>query len=337
MNVASSHRSAVGKIAVRFALSIFFFAFCVSAQAQQSAKKVSRIGILGGRSLSSEMQNVEAFRQALRELGYVETKNIFIEYRYGEGKPERLANLATELLGLNVDSMVTGSTIGAVAAKKLSATVPIILAGVSDPVGLGLVASFARPGGNVTGVTSLSPELSGKQLELFKQAFPLSRVAVLFNGANPNNVSSVKQIEAAARALRLEVQRLDVRGPDDYEPAFDAAVREHVNGLLVIREALNSTNLTRIVELASKSKLPAMYPLAENANAGGLMSYGVSSSYQWRRAASYVDRILKGSKPADLPVEQPTKFEFVINLRAAKQIGVTIPSNVLALADRVIR
>jgi len=308
------------------------------AKAQQP-KKIPRIGYLAGSvAPSNPGVQVEAFRQGLRDLGYIEGKNILVEYRYAEGREDRLRDLAAELVRLNVDVLVTASTIAVRATKQLSATIPIVMAGVGDAVATGLVASLARPGANVTGITALGTELSTKQLEVLKDMLPkVSRVAVLFNAANPGNLNSWKQVEAVAPSMRVLPQALEIRVPEDFEPAFDAAVRERARALLVIRDPLNQNQRTRIVSLAAQSKLPAIYPLAMYVDVGGLMSYGINDSESFRRAATYVDKILKGAKPADLPVEQPTKFEFIINLKAAKQIGLTIPPNVLARADKVIK
>ena len=307
------------------------------AHAQQ-AKKVPRIGFIVSGFPSTSQHNIDAFRQGLRELGYVEGQNIYVEYRYAEGRTDRLTDLTAELVRLQVEVIVTGSTIAVGAAKKLTGTIPVVMAGLGDPIGTGLVASLARPGGNITGLSSFSPELGTKRLELLKEAFPRNlRVAILFNGANASNVASLKEIEIAAPVLGVQLQSLDVRGAEDFEPAFQAANRRRANALLVQRDPLNSAHATRIVALAAKSKLPAMYPGIEYVNRGGLMSYGVSSTDLYRRAATYVDKILKGTKPSDLLVEQPMKFEFIISLKTAKQIGVTIPPNVLVRANRAIR
>ena len=311
----------------------------VVAEAQQP-KKVPRIGLLVGASLSStrEVGQVEAFRQGLRELGYVEGQNIAIEYRYAEGaEDERLLNLAAGLVQLKVDVMLTGGTTATQAAKNATTTIPIVMTSVTDPVGTGLVTSLAHPGGNVTGLSNLS-ELSGKQLELLKEAFPkVTRVAVLWDPTNAANARLLGEMKVAAGGLRITLQPLEVRGPDDFEPAFSAIKKEHASALIVLRNAITYTYGARIVDLTAKSKLPAMYPDRVLVDTGGLMSYGPNFLDMFRRAATYVDKILKGAKPGDLPVEQPTKFEFIINLKAAKQIGLTIPPNVLVRADRVIR
>ncbi len=308
------------------------------AEAQQT-KKIPKIGFLvsGSPSSTREVGEVEAFRQGLRELGYVEGQNIAIEYRYAEGVEERLLNLATELVQLNVDLIFASGTTGTQAAKNATKTIPIVMTSVTDPVGTGLVTSLAHPGGNVTGLSNFS-ELSGKQLELLKEAFPkVTRVAVLWDPTNAANPRLLGEMKVAAGGLRITLQPLEVRGPDDFEPAFSAIKKEHASALIVLRNVITYTYGTRIVDLTAKSKLPAMYPDRVLVDTGGLMSYGPNFLDMFRRAATYVDKILKGAKPADLPVEQPIKFEFIINLKAAKQIGLTIPPNVLARADRVIK
>jgi putative tryptophan/tyrosine transport system substrate-binding protein len=268
----------------------------------------------------------------------VEDKNIVIDYRYGEGREDLLRDFAGDLVRLKVDIIVTASTVAALAAKQLTGTIPIVLAGTGDAVATGLVASLARPGGNVTGLSALSPELITKQLELLKEIVPkAARVAVLYDPRNPVNIPAWKEIEPVAHAFRIRLLRLEVQGPEEYESAFAAAARGRADALLVRREPLNQTSRTRIVSLAAQSKLPAIYSLRSYVEAGGLMSYGVYEADLYRRAAYYVDKILKGAKPADLPVEQPTKFEFVINLKTAKQIGLTIPQSVLFRADKVIK
>ncbi len=317
---------------------VVLLAVGVIAEAEQS-KKVPRIGYLisGSPSSTREIGEVEAFRQGLRELGYVEGQNIAIEYRYAEGVDERLLNLATELVQLNVDLIFVSGTIGTQAAKNATQTIPIVMTSVTDPVGTGLVTSLAHPGGNVTGVSNLS-ELSGKQLELLKEAFPkVTRVAVLWDPANTANARLLGEMKVAAGGLRITLQPLEVNGPDDFQPAFSAIKKERASALIVLRNVITYTYGTRIVDLTAKSKLPAMYPDRVLVDTGGLMSYGPNFLDMFHRAAIYVDKILKGRKPADLPVEQPTKFEFVINLKTAKQLGLTIPPNVLARADRVIK
>jgi ABC-type uncharacterized transport system substrate-binding protein len=320
-----------------YALPALILTIIHLAQAQQ-AKKVPRIGFLGGASASSYAVRIDAFRQGLNELGYIEGKNIVIEYRYAEGKLDRLPALAKELVGLKPDVIVAAPTPSVLAAKKASATIPIVFVSVGDPVGSGLVASLARPGENITGLTVLVPELSGKRLELLKEAIPnVIRVAALWNPANPAQELVWKEIQAAAQELRLQLQSLEVRSANDFDIAFEAAVRERAQALIPSPDPLINTQLKRIVEFAAKNRLPAMYGGPEVVDAGGLMSYAPNYTDHYRRAAVYVDKILKGTKPADLPVEQPMKFEFVINLKTAKQIGLTFPPNVLARADRVVK
>ena len=309
----------------------------VSVDAQQP-KKVPRIGFLSGASVSSIGARIEAFRHGLRELGYVEGKNIVIEWRYGEEKLDRLPALAAELVRLKVDVIVTRGPASTRAAKQATVTIPIVMAQDDDPVGSGFVASLARPGGNITGLSTLAPELSGKQLELLKEIVTkLSRVGVLGDVTRPGTPQALREINVAADALRVQVQYVEVRGPKDIETAFGAASKEHADAVLVLRSPVLLTQRRQIVELAIKSRLPAIYLSQEFVEDGGLMTYGVNINDLFRRAATYVDKILKGAKPADLPVEQPMKFELVINLKAAKQIGLTIPQSVLYRADRVIK
>ena len=318
-------------------LGALFFALCFYANAQQPAK-VPRIGFLSSLSPAAVSARMDAFRQGLRELGYVEGKNIVIESRWAEGKTERLPELAAELVRLKVDVIVTGGPSVNRFAKEATVTIPIVLAFDNDPVGNGFAASLARPGGNVTGLSALSPEISGKQLELLKEIVPtLSRVAVLGNSAEPANALVLREVELAAGAFGVKLQYLDVLGPKDIETAFRAASKGRADAVLVLLSPVVISHRTQLVEIALKSRLPAIYFRPEFVEDGGLMSYATSFADLSRRAATYVDKILKGTKPADLPVEQPTKFELVINLKAAKQIGLTIPPNVLAQADKVIR
>jgi putative tryptophan/tyrosine transport system substrate-binding protein len=321
-----------------YALPALVLATIHLAEAQQP-KKVFRIGYLAAGTLSSTASNREVFLNGLREFGYVENKNLVIEYRYAEGKSERLAELAADLIRLKVDVIVTATTPGVLAAKKATSTVPIVFAAVADPVRAGLVSSLARPGGNITGLSMLNPELGGKRLELLKETFPkISRIAYLSGTRTPGIVeSSSTAIQEAARALGLQLQSLDVRSAKDFDGAFDAVLKERAQALTTSSGPVININQQRIVDFAAKNRLPAIYPSSEFIDAGGLMFYGVSFSDLFRRAATYVDKILKGANPADLPVEQPTKFEFIINLKTAKQIGLTIPPNVLARADRVIK
>jgi ABC-type uncharacterized transport system substrate-binding protein len=310
------------------------------AEAQQP-KKVPRIGYLSNSDPASESARAEAIRRALRELGYIEGQNIAIEYRYAEGKRDRFPELAAELVRLKVDIIVVAGGDPAIrAAKNATKTIPIVMAGNgSDPVEAGLVESLARPGGNVTGITNLGPELGGKRLELLKEAVPkLARVAVLYDPASPGTAREMKELlPVAARGLGLTVQTWDVRAADGFEKVFAALNKQRPDGLYVSGGPLMAANRKRIVGFALKSRLPSMYYSTEAVEAGGLMSYRADEAESFRRVAYYVDRILKGAKPADLPVEQPTKFELVINLKTAKQIGLTIPQKVLARADRVIK
>src|SRR5438093_8277535 len=314
------------------------FSMCAAVAQGQQPKKVPRIGFLTSQSLSTLSDRIEALRQGLRELGYVEGKNIVIEWRYAEGKPDRLPVLAAELVRLKVDVIVTAGPASTRPAKEATSTIPIVMGFDNDPVGNGFVASLARPGGNITGLSTLAPEISGKQLELLKEIVPrLSRVAALGNSNEPGNPQALREVEVAAGAFGVQLQHLDVRDPKDIETAFRAASKGRADAVLVLTSPVFASQRTQIVNLAAKSRVPAIYWRSDFVEAGGLMSYGTSQNDLDRRAAIYVDKILKGAKPADLPVEQPTKFEFIINLKAAKQIGLTIPPNVLARADKVIK
>jgi ABC-type uncharacterized transport system substrate-binding protein len=310
------------------------FAMCGSVAQAQQAKKVPRIGYLSARA----DEKLEAFRQGLRALGYVEGKNIIIEYRYLEGKTEPIPDLTAELVRLNVDVIVTSTTLAAQVARKLTTTIPIIVVGVGDPVATGLVASLARPGGNITGLSGLAPELSGKRLELLQEAFPkVSRVGVFWNPASPSNALGWKETGVAGRAAGIQLKSLEVKGPDDFERVFKTAAKERVNALIVIRDNVTNVNKQKIIAFAAKHRLPAMYPDTEYVENGGLMSYAPDFLDIFRRAATHVDKILKGTKPADIPVEQPMKFEFVVNLKTATQTALTVPPNVLVRANRVIK
>jgi putative ABC transport system substrate-binding protein len=320
-----------------------FFAIVVSltlcgarAEAQQP-RKLPRIGFLfyGSPGPSPE---VDAFRQGLRELGYVEGQNITIEFRFASGQVERLPELAAELVRLKVDVIVTPATPASVAAKQATSTIPIVFAGVADAVGAGLIAGLARPGGNITGLTSISAELGGKRLELLKEvALKASRVAVLYNPADRANVLVLKELQESAPALGLTLQPLEVRGPGEFEGAFVAMTRERAQAMFGAAGVLTFEHKKAVVDLAAKNRIPAMWGHRQFVEAGGLMSYAVNFYDQLRRAATYVDKILKGAKPADLPVQAPLKFELVINLKAAKQVGLTIPQSVLYRADEVIK
>jgi len=311
-----------------------FVAAPLAAEAQQ-AGKVPRIAYI--RAEAPPAADIEAFRQGLREHGYVEGKNIVVEYRWADGNEERLRAIVAELIRVKVDLIVASAPAAARAAKEAATTIPIVMVLVADPVAFGFVASLARPGGNVTGFAFLLPELSGKRLQLLKDAIPkLSRVAVLWNAANPYKAFDLKEVQAVAEALRVAVETLPVRGPDDFAHAFEAAIASGAGGLITLDDPFTIGHRTRIVSLALKYRLPALYGVRPFADAGGLMSYGPDRFDQNRRAATYVDKILRGAKPADLPVEQPTKFELVINLKTAKALGLTIPPSVLGRADQVI-
>ena len=322
---------------IRVVAIVVTFAFGgVAVEAQQPAR-IFRIGILLPASASFYSARVEAFRQRLRELGYVEGKNIVIEYRYAEGKRERLPDLAAELVRLKVDVIVTtGQPV--LAAKKASATIPIVFAVSTDPVGTGLVSSLARPGGNITGLSTMAPDLDGKRLELLKEAFPkVVRVAFLWGSGGTRANLPLTEMEAAAKALGLKLLSLPVRSLDDFENAFARAKRDGARALITTPGTLINAQQRQVLDFAAKNRLPAMYGDSEWVEAGGLMSYAPNYAGLWRRAADFVDKILKGTKPADIPVEQPMRFELVINLIAAKQIGVTVEPNVLVRAQRVIR
>ena len=319
------------------ALACGLLAAPLAAGAQQPAK-VPRIGFLGSGSPATYGALVDAFRQGLRELGYVEGQNVVMDLRWAEGRFERLPALAEELVRLKVDVILTHGTPGPLAAKQATTTIPIVVAVAADPVGNGLVASLARPGGNITGLSLLAPELGGKRLQLLKEVVPaVSRVAILWNAANPAPALVVKETEVAARSLGVRLQSLEVRGPDDYARAFQAAISGRAGALIAVEDPLVLTHQARIVEFAAKRRLPAMYPNREYVDAGGLMSYGANLRDLFRRAATYVDKILKGAKPADLPVEQPTTFDLFVNLKTAKALRLTIPRSVLIRADRVIQ
>jgi putative ABC transport system substrate-binding protein len=316
-------------------------ALCSFAQAQQS-KNVPRIGYLRQGSPNSAKLEDEAFRQGLRDLGYVEGKTILIEYRYAEGKIERVPDLAMELVGLKVDAIVTGGTRAARAAKQATSTIPIVVGSADDLVRAGLVASLAKPGGNVTGSTGIAPDLSGKRLERLKEAIPkASKVAVVWypskEAGQAGDAAEVEETETAARQLGVKLQLVPVRDPREFQAAYTEMTKQHANAVIIIQGAFTLTHRTRFAELAVKHRLPSMCEQAAWTTDGCLMSYGRDQLAQWRRAAYFVDKILKGANPVDLPVEQPMKFEFVVNLKVAKQIGLTIPPNVLVRADKVIK
>ena len=318
-------------------LSAMLFALSVNIEAQQP-KKIAKIGYLAPSTPAAAAHLVEAFRQGLRELGYVEGKTVVLELRYGEARAERIPELARELVGLKVD-VIVAATDGAIAAvKRETQTIPIVMRNSSDPVGTGLVASLARPGGNVTGLSTLSPELSGKRLELLREAVPgLSRVAFLWNPDVRSAVFDYKETEGAAGSLHLQLQSVEVVRAEDLDRAFSTVTKQRAQALVFSAGAIGFANRGQVASFAQRNRLPSMYAQSEYVDAGGLMSYGTNFTDLSRRAATYVDKILKGTKPADLPVEQPKKFELVINLKTAKQIGLTIPQSVLYRADKVIR
>ena len=320
------------------ALCVKLFALCASASAQQPTK-VPQIGYLGGVSLSANTARHESFRQGLRELGYVEGKNIVIDWRSADGKLDRLPALAAELVRRKVDIIVTSGGAATRAAKEATRTIPIVMTNDSDPVSDGIVTSLARPGGNITGLSTLAPELNGKRLEMLREVVPkLSRVAVLrLRTSSTSGDGQVRDLELAANSFGVKLQYLDVFESKDVATAFRAASKGRADGVLVLAGGIFGAQRSQIADLAVKNQLPVIYAEGRPVEAGGLMSYGVSQFDLHRRAATYVDKILKGAKPADLPVEQPTKFEFVINLKTAKQIGLTIPPNVLARAAKLIK
>jgi putative ABC transport system substrate-binding protein len=311
-------------------------ALSFSAEAQQPAR-VARVGYLHGSSKSDFTD--AAVMEGLRSLGYVIGKDLTIDYRYAEGKLDRFPELAADLVRMNVDVIVAVSDVGARAAKNATKTIPIVMVGVgTDPVEVGLIEAFARPGGNITGLTLIAVEIAGKRLELFKETVPKTvRVAVLYDPANRGNLAEMKEVQTAAPSLALSVQSLEVRGPEGFEPALAVLSRERPDGIYVPGGPLMNTHYKRVADSALKNRLPSVFVRRDAVDAGGLMSYGVDYAAHYRRVAYFVDKVLKGAKPADLPVERPTKFELVINLKTAKQIGLTIPPQALARADRVIK
>ena len=324
---------------IALALSAMLFALSLSAQAQQP-KKIPRIGYVSGvGDPNTPGPQVEAFRQGLRELGYTEGKNILVDYRYAEGKQERYQNFVAELVQLKVDVLIVTNPAAIRAAVQATKAIPIIMVTTEDPVTTGIVQSLARPGGNITGLSRLTRELSGKRLELFKEVLPgISRVGILGDAATPVEMKPLKYYEPAARALKIKLQSLDVFGPNpDFEGAFQAAPNGRGSAIIASRSALLIRYRKRIADLAIKKRLPLMAEGIDYVEAGGLMSYSADDAENHRRAAYYVDRILKGTKPADIPIEQPTKFDFVINLKTAKALGLTLSPNILARADKVIK
>lgn len=325
------------KNTVCFLLIIAILGGSATADAQQP-KKVPRIGFLSALSPDGVSAWLAAFRQGLHEHGYVEGKNIVIEWRFAEGKLDHLLSLAKQLVSLKVDVIVSGGPAVTRAAKEATSTIPIVMGFDNDPLGSRFVASLARPGGNITGLSNFAPEMSGKRLELLKEIVPrLSRVAVLGASNQPGNAPMLKETELAAGTFGVQLQYLDVLSPKDIEAAFQAASKKRVHAILILSIPFVLSHRTQLADLAVKSRLPTMYSQPENAEAGGLMYYGVNTPDLFRRAATYVDKILQGAKPADLPVEQPKKFDFIVNLKTAKQIGLVIPPNVLVRADRVIK
>jgi putative ABC transport system substrate-binding protein len=331
----------IGRLVICLPLTVFLLTVAV-AQAQQP-KKIPRVGVahVGFLSITSPAaisSRIEAFRHGLRELGYLEGKNIVIEERYAEGKIDRLRAMAADLLRLKTDVILTGGPLGTLVAKEATVTIPIVMAFDNDPVGARFVASLARPGGNITGLSTHYPEITGKQLELLKEILPrLSRIAVLGNSNEPGSAQSQRETELAAKAFGVQLEYLDVQNPQDIETAFRDARKNRADGVVVLASAVFLSHRKQLADLAVKHRVAAVYQAGEYVEVGGFMSYGVSISDLFRRAATYVDKIVKGAKPADLPVEQPTKFELIINLKAAKEIGLTVPPNVLARADRVIK
>jgi putative tryptophan/tyrosine transport system substrate-binding protein len=304
------------------------------ARAQQ-AEKVYRIGYLSAGSNAPELFAITS--ETLRTLGWIEGKNVVFERRYADNRLDRLSELAAELVSLNVDVIMAAGTLAPLAAKRATATIPIVMTAAGDPLGSGLVASLARPGGNVTGMSLMAPDLGGKRLELLKEVLPqASRVGILWNAANPYSALVFKETEQAAQTTGIEVQSLEVRSPDDFDDALAATIQRRVDALITVEDPLTFGHRKRIAEFAATNQLVAIYGLREFVDAGGLMAYGAHIADLQRRSAGYVDKILKGAKPGDLPVEQPTKFEFVINLKAAKALGLTVPDRLLALADEVI-
>jgi len=318
---------------------IFTFSLVLAPLAAegQQAGKIYRIGMLETTSMALNAANLDAFRQGLQELGYVEGRNFMIEYRSADGRRERFPELATELVRLKVDVILTRGTPAVMAAKNATGTIPVVMAASGDPLLSGVVAGLARPGGNVTGLSAIVVEVTGKRLQLLREVVPgVSRIASLLDMGNPNNALQWKETEIAAPSLGVQPQLLDVRKPGDFGGAFDAAIRQRAGAMVVGIDALTQANHRPIIDLAAKHRLPAIYAAREFVDAGGLVAYGVSYPHLYHRAASFVDKILKGAKPADLPVEQPTKFELVINMKTAKALGLTIPQTVILQADQVI-
>jgi len=319
-------------------LALGILAAPLTVEAQQPAK-VSRVGFLSLLPQEQALSHIKALHEGLRGLGYIEGQNIILEYQFADGTAERLPDLVAELIHLKVDIIVTGfGTLPALAAKQATSTIPIVFSFVADPVGSGIVASLARPGGNITGLSMIPAGLTGKRVELLKELLPqLSRVAILLNPATPAATQALRETQAIAATWGVQLQLLEVRTPEDFESSFAVASQEHADALITVTDPLTIVHRARIVELAAKSRLPAIYGMRDFVEAGGLISYGANYNEPSRRAAAYVDKILKGAKPADLPVEQPMKFELVINLKTAEALGLTIPPTLLFQADEVIR
>jgi putative ABC transport system substrate-binding protein len=319
------------------ALCPWLFALSVSVHAQQPGK-IPRIGLQTDAPVSAVAARIEGFRQGLRELGYIEGKNIIIEWRSAEGKPERRSEIAAELVSLKPDVIVSSGPTVTRVLREATSTIPIVMAQDTDPVGSGFVASLARPGGNITGLSALAPEMSGKQLELLKQIMPkLSRVAIIGNSTNPGDAQTLRETVLAAGAYEIYLRYLDIQDVKEIEPVIRAAAKGRADALMVLGNPALNLQRKQVIDIVTKHRLPATYARPEYVEAGGLMTYGTNYPELFRRAATYVDRIIKGAKPADLPVEQPKKFELIINLKAAKQIGLTIPGRVLERADKVIK
>jgi putative tryptophan/tyrosine transport system substrate-binding protein len=309
-------------------------AWPLGAHAQQ---KIPRIGFMGNSTAALETNLVDAFREGLRELGYEEGRNIAIEYRWADGNYDRFPTLAEELIAAKVDAIVTAGTPAALAVKRATTTVPLVMVAVGDPIGTGLVSSLARPGGNLTGLSSIAPDLEGKRLQLLREVLPaLSHVAMFVNSLNPFHVSSMKQARAAAQAMGIKLQLHDIPKSEDLDDAFAAIRKERPDALLILADRVFLHNRQRMMDFTNEQRLPNVNAYKELVEVGGLMSYGPSYEDMHKRAAIYVDKILKGTKPADLPIEQPSKFTFIVNLKAAKALGVTVPSQLLGLADQLI-
>ena len=337
MSVLTCKQLVARRTAVRFTTWLLTLTLCVHAEAQER-RKIPHVGVVSGAAASTDAPNHEAFMQGLTELGYIKDKNILIEFRFAEGNRARFAEFAAEMVRLKMDVIVAGGATGVREAMKATKTIPIVMSNVSDPVALGFVSSLAKPGGNVTGLSTQAPELGGKRLELLKEILPnVSRVAVVWQPGGPGSELRVKETQVQASAFGIRTQVIEVIAPNDFERAFTEMKQERAEALIPLRSPLVGNQINKIIDLAAKNRLPVMYDEKEFVEAGGLMFYGPDHLNLFRRVATYVDKILKGTKPADLPIEQPTKFSFIVNLKTAKQIGITIPPHVLARADRVIR